>query len=85
MAPGHSAEELEAIVRQAVHAELELVGLRAENQDARAEARADMNFLRRLRQSCDGVASKIGYAVLMLVVGSVLAIFVAGFKVHIGK
>lgn len=85
MVQGHTTEELESIVRKAVHAELELVGLRAEDQDARAEARADMNFLRRLRQSCDGIASKIGYVVLLSVVGAVIAIFIAGVKVQIGK
>ena len=70
-----SRAELKDAVREAVHEELEILGLNASDHEARAEARADFSFLRKSREAMDGVAKKVGYSIItaiLAIIGTVL-------------
>lgn len=79
--PGFSAEqkqELEFIVRKAVRDELADAGLRIDGPDHQDMAREDFHFLRKLRFSMQGIAAKIGWAVITALIGAAIYLFTLG-------
>lgn len=79
--PGFSAEqkqELEFIVRKAVREELAEAGLRVDGPDRQDMAREDFRFIRKLRFSVQGVAAKVGWAVITALVGGAIYLFTLG-------
>lgn len=66
-------------IRAAMREELADAGLRLDDADQQDEAREDFRFLRWLRRLKDGVATKIGNAVLTAAIVVVLAIFGSGW------
>jgi len=67
-----TADEIAAVVRQAVREELSAAGLRVDGPEYQDEAREDFRFVRRLRKSFDGATSKVGATVIMIVISGVL-------------
>jgi len=80
-----SREELQAIVREGVRDALHDVGLRADDPKAVEEAREDFRFVRRLRQGVDGVASKVGMAIVLSIVGGLITLLTFGLKAFLGR
>lgn len=73
-------EELRELIQEAVRAELAAVGLRTDDAASTEATREDLRFTRRLRLTMDGIASKIGMAVItVFVAGTSLALW-EGFK-----
>jgi hypothetical protein len=77
-----SAEDFEAAIRRGVRAEFEAAGLILEEPEHREQARLDFLFLRGLRKRLDGAASAIGRAVLFAAVAGLIALLMAGAKIH---
>ena len=75
-----SQSELKALVKDAVREALFEAGLRTDEMEHIQEARADFAFVRRMRLSFDGFASKIGSAVIVVIVTGLLSIMWIGFR-----
>lgn len=73
-----TADELETLIRKAVRDELDAAGLRIDEPEARDAAREDFRFLRKMRNAFDGAASKIGYTILLALVGGVIWLVTQG-------
>jgi len=73
-------EELKALLREAIREEFFAIGLRADEETHVEEARRDFFFLRRLRLSAEGVASKVGMAILLSLVTGILTVLWFGLK-----
>lgn len=69
--PSMTADEMEALVRKAVRDELKAAGLRLDEPEHQDEAREDFRFLRRMRRTVDGAASRVGYTILTAVLGGI--------------
>lgn len=68
-------------IAPAIRAELkESIGLRLDNDQYQIAAAADFQFVRRVRLWFESAASKIGGAVIMLVVGGVFSLLAYGAK-----
>jgi len=78
-----SRDELSKMMELAVQRGLADAGLFIEDSDDRKEAREDFRFVRRLRKATDGAASKIGYAVITIVTGGLLAALWVGIRAHL--
>lgn len=76
---------IEDAVTKSVHKAFFDAGLTLAEEEHVMEARRDFAFLRSLRQSTDGVASKIGMAVIMAMLSGVLLATWTGFKALAGK
>jgi hypothetical protein len=72
--------QLEGVVRKAVREEMGDFGLRVDGPDHIDQAREDFRFMRRLRKAVDGVASKVGIAVIMAILGAVLWLVNSGMN-----
>lgn len=83
--PVMTEDEFKAVMREAVHAELKTVGLRLDDADHAEATSADLRFLRSFRQSVDGVASKVGMAIILAVISGLLAATWQGIKLVVGK
>jgi uncharacterized coiled-coil protein SlyX len=75
---GFTPEQLDQI-RTAFREELADAGLRLDDATQQDEAREDFRFLRRLRQSWDRAAGKVGNAALLGVIGVCATIIGLGF------
>ena len=64
--------------------ELADVGLRVD-EDHIDEARADFRFVRGLRRNLNGVAAKVGWVVLLAIVGAAVALFTLGINAWKGQ
>lgn len=71
--------QLKDIVRSAVREEMADVGLRIDSPDHADDLREDMRFVRRIRQTWDAAAGKVGGAVLTAGIAIVFAIIGLGF------
>ena len=71
-------QQLEATVRKAVREEMADAGLRLDDGNHVDEARRDFMFLRALRKGLNGTAAKIGWAVILAILGGVFYVFNAG-------
>lgn len=80
-----TSEELKQIVRDAVREELDDAGLRLDGPEHRDSAREDFRFLRRLRQTTESTASKIGMAVILAVSGGLITAVWSGIKFSLSK
>jgi hypothetical protein len=80
-----SADDLRALVEEAVRSGLADVGLHTDDADRIEEARADLRFLRRLRQTVDGAGIWVGRAILMAIVSGAITLIVAGTKGYLAK
>jgi hypothetical protein len=78
--PHMTADEMEALVRNAVRQELSAAGLRIDEPEHQDEARADFVFLRSLRRGTYGAASKVGMAVILAIVSGIGWLIINGFK-----
>lgn len=76
---------MKQVFREALYEHHELVGMPIETPDDRTKLREDALWLRTMRLRFDRIASRIGYAVLTAIIGGLLAVFVAGFKIKIGQ
>lgn len=74
-----SSEQLEQL-RNVFREELADAGLRIDGPEHVDDAREDFRFLRRLRKGIDGVASKVGIAVIMAVFGVVVWLVNSGLS-----
>lgn len=63
-----TADELEEIVRKAVRDEFNRAGLRIDDSSHQDEAKEDFRFVRKLRKTVEGGASKVGLTVLMAII-----------------
>lgn len=79
-----SADELRAIVRGAVRDEFKAIGLRVDDDHA-DDARDDFRFIRKFRQSFEGVASKVGMALILSIVSGLTYLVWQGFRLVSGK
>lgn len=78
-------QQIEAVVRRAVREEISDAGLRLDDAAHQDEAREDFRFLRRMRKAIDGIASKVGVAVIMAILGGVFWLFTAGLNFWKGQ
>lgn len=88
MSDGFSAEELqqlEAIVEKGVRKGFADAGLRTDEADQIDEARKDFAFVRSLRRGINGTASKIGWVVILAVLGGAFWLFQMGLNVWRGQ
>ena len=72
--------QLTDAIRVAVREELADAGLRIDDIDHQDAAKEDFRFLRRLRVGLDGVAGKIGWAIIAAILGSVIWIVQIGLN-----
>jgi hypothetical protein len=77
MADAFSHEQLEQL-RAVFREELADAGLRIDGADHVDEARRDFMFLRTLRKGVNGIAGKIGWAVIMALLGVVFWLVQSG-------
>jgi hypothetical protein len=73
-----TADEIAAVVRQAVREELLAAGLRLDGPEHQDEAKEDFRFVRRLRKTVDGASSKVGATFIMILISGVLWLFWQG-------
>jgi len=78
-----SRDELKDLIKEAVAEAFFEAGLRTDEHEHIEEARKDFAFIRRLRMSADGVASKIGWAVLSVLGTGVVYALWTGFRVTV--
>lgn len=71
--------QLTLIVKEAIREEMADGGLRLDG-DHIDQAREDFRFLRKLRTGIDGLASKIGWAVIAAILGGVVWIVQLGLN-----
>ena len=74
---GFSSEQVGQI-RSAFREELADAGLRLNDASQQDEARRDFMFLRSFRTGINGFASKIGWVVILAIVGAALTLFQMG-------
>ena len=55
-------------------------GLRLETDEQQDEARADFRFIRSMRKGVNGLASKIGWAIILAFLGGLIFIFTQGLS-----
>lgn len=72
--------QIERVVRKAVREEMGDAGLRLDDASHQDQAREDFRFIRRLRRGVDGVTSKVGWAVILAVLGGIVFVFDLGIK-----
>jgi hypothetical protein len=82
--PHMTADDLEALVRKAVREELNAAGLRLDDTAHQDEAKEDFRFLRKVRTSFDGAASRIGYTILLALAGGIIWLVTQGANVWRG-
>ena len=75
-----TAQELEELVHNAVLKAFDEVGLRVDEPDHRDEAREDFRFIRIMRKSTYGAASKVGLAIILAITSGFVWIVWQGFK-----
>jgi hypothetical protein len=75
-----SRDELRALIREAVREELAAVGMRTDDPDHSEAVRDDLKFARRLRLTMDSIASRIGMAVITVIVAGTSLAMWEGFK-----
>jgi len=80
-----SREELRQIVREAVREAFDDVGLQVEDKDDIREARKDFDFIRSLRRNLTGIASKVGMAIVLSIVGGLITLLTFGLKAFLGR
>lgn len=83
--PEMTADDLEDLVRKAIRDEFSAVGLRVDDAESQDKAREDFRFLRKMRQSFDGAASKIGYTILLALFGGISWLIMQGANVWKGQ
>ena len=64
--------------RAVVREELADAGLRLDGTDHQDAAKEDFRFLRRLRTGIDGAVSKVGWAIIVALLGGVVWLIQAG-------
>jgi hypothetical protein len=74
-------EELEALVRKAVRAEFDHVGLTVSEHDHVESAREDFRFMRRFRIATDKASGIIGKAVIGAIAAVFIAAMIKGFSI----
>ena len=79
-----SKEELRELVREVLDERQELVGLPAASAEERVALKEDAMFVRKMRRAADGVASKVGYAIIMSIFTIIGGLVVAGFGSRFG-
>lgn len=72
-------------LRQVFREELADAGLRLDGPDHVDSAREDFRFVRRLRLGVNGIASKVGWAVITAIIGGMIWIFSAGLNLWKGQ
>jgi hypothetical protein len=72
-------------IRGAFREELADAGLRIDSPDHQDAAREDFRFLRRMRTGIDGLASKIGWVVILAALSGVIWIFTQGLQMWRGQ
>lgn len=78
--------QLRRVVREAVAEEMADIGLRVDSSDHQDAAREDLRFLRRMRTSVDGAASKVGWLVIAALASGLVYLVSLGINVwRIGK
>lgn len=77
--------QIETAVRKAIREELADAGLRIDDGEHQDEAREDFRFLRRLRKGLDGAAAKVGWTIMLALIGGLLWIVNAGLNVWRGQ
>lgn len=82
-----TAEQISEIVTKAVNEAVSKAfrdaGLSISEEDHVMEARRDFEFLRTVRKNATGAASKIGMAVILIIVSGLIGIVWQGFKAAI--
>jgi len=71
-------QQIESVVRRAVREEISEAGLRIDGPDHVDMAREDFRFLRKFRTAVDGLAAKIGWALITALIGGVIWLFTLG-------
>lgn len=78
-------DEFANLIRASVRAEFAAIGLRVDDPEDQDEAREDMRLIRRLRKGFDGIASKIGGAIILALVSGLLWLIYLGTHAVLGK
>lgn len=81
---GFTREQMEQL-RGLFREELADAGLRIDGPEHVDDAREDFRFLRRLRVGLNGFSSKIGWAVIVAILGAAVAIFTLGLNAWKGQ
>lgn len=80
-----SSEQLREVIRETIRDELTACGILMTTSADKLEAQADARFLRQWRKNFDAVVTKVGSAVILAIVGGVIALVTLGFNVKFGK
>lgn len=83
-----SSEQLDQIeerVRRAVRDELADAGLRLDGPEHQDEAREDFRFVRRLRIGVNGIAAKLGWAIIAAFLGGIVWLLQLGLDAWRGS
>lgn len=80
-----SRADLREIVKSAVREELRAVGLRTDDVEHSEAVRDDLKFAGRLRKVVEGVASKVGMAIILAIVGGFVYLLQLGATHLIGR
>lgn len=80
---GFTKEQLEQL-RSVFREELADAGLRLDSADHQDDARRDFMFLRSLRKAVNGTAAKVGWVVILAVLGAIGWLFNSGLNVWRG-
>ena len=75
-----TADDFRKIIKEELNAHDERLGRDTSTIEKREELRKDAEWTRTQRKRMDAIASRVGYAVLGVVVAAALAIFAAGMK-----
>lgn len=82
---GMTADDLAKLVREAIRAEFTACGLLASTPAEQIEAQSDFLFLRRWRKAYDNVVTKVGSAVIFMIVTFIGGLIALGFNIKFGK
>ncbi len=74
-------EELKSLIREAVRAEFDHVGLSVSEHDHVESAREDFRFMRRFRIATDKASGIIGKAVIGALAAMFIAAMIKGFSI----
>ena len=72
--------ELRELIREAVRDELAAIGMRTDDPDHSEAVRDDLKFARKMRVAIEGFASRVGMAVITIIVGGMTLAAWEGFK-----
>lgn len=78
-------DELLSAFRTAIRLEFAAIGLHLESHEDQEKVREDMRLIRKIREGKDGIAGKVGGALILAMVSGLLWLLWVGFQAIAGK